>query len=103
MQAEEAAVKCGMNEVHIVYGVKDAKHYAKEIMSKLREGIGDVYTVFAKGKLSLMLCDQVMEMISSWVTIISIDVERANFITGREKSITIVFKRNLVFKKHFDR
>mmetsp|Transcript_9058 Transcript_9058/g.12307 ORF Transcript_9058/g.12307 Transcript_9058/m.12307 type:complete len:100 (+) Transcript_9058:407-706(+) len=70
-------------------------------MRMLRDGLFDTYTLYAKGKQNLVLCDEVMESISSWITIVSINVVRAS--AQMEKAMTIIFKRNVVWKIHFER
>ena len=103
MKAEHANAEARIGEVNICHGLKSAKRYAKQVMRLLREGLADSYTLHAHGTENLKLCDQVMEMIASWVTIISIDVKPGDFISGREKSMSISLRRNIVWNVHFKR
>ena len=66
------------NVITVIEGLKSAKAYSLQVMCQLRNNTFNDFTIKASGKASLLLANEVLQNIASWITVKDMEVKRGN-------------------------
>ena len=88
-----------LSEFEIEAGVETDKVQALKIMAALRKNLCSKWTLLAKGTASIQQCDRVAAILSPWIVVKNVEVNKCE--ESGQKQMKITFGRSFSFMQKF--